>query len=81
MTMTTKPIIAYCDYIAHLISMEIKNADQGYMQLIEKAGRAFYDLGPEGEFASTKKTIFITDIQGKKYRITVEEENETDILV
>lgn len=81
MLTTTKPIIAYCDYIAHLISMEIKNADQNYMRLIDKAGRAFYDLGPKGEFASTKKTIFITDIQGKKYRITVEEENETDILV
>jgi len=71
--MTTKPIIAYCDYIAHLISMEIKNADHSYMRLIEKAGRAFYDLGPE--------TLFITDVQGKKYRITVEEENETNALV
>jgi len=79
--MTTKPIIAYCDYIAHLISMEIKNADHSYMRLLEKAGRAFYDLGREGEFASTKKTLFITDVYGKKYRITVEEENETDVLV
>ena len=79
--MTTKPIIAYCDYIAHLISMEIKNADHSYMRLLEKAGRAFYDLGSEGEFASTKKTLFITDIYGKKYRITVEEEDETNVLV
>jgi len=79
--MTTKPIIAYCDYIAHLISMEIKNADNSYMRLLEKAGRAFYDLGREGEFASTKKTLFITDVYGKKYRITVEEENETNVLV
>ena len=74
MITTTKPIIAYCDYIAHLISMEIKNADHSYMRLLEKAGRAFYDLGPEGEFASTKKTLFITDVQGKMYRITVEED-------
>ena len=79
--MTTKPIIAYCDYIAHLISMEIKNADYSYMRLLEKAGRAFYDLGPKGEFASTKKTLFITDVYGKKYRITVEEEDETNVVV
>jgi hypothetical protein len=81
MNTTSNSTVAYCDYIAHLISKEIKNADQGYYQLIVKAGRAFFDLGPNGEFYSTKKTLFVTDVNGKRYRITVEEDNASNALV
>lgn len=80
MTSTSKPRIAYCDYIAHLISKEIKNADQGYYRLIDKAGRAYTNIDDNGNFV-TKKTLFVTDVYGKRYRITVEEENETNTLV
>lgn len=79
-TTMPKPFLVYCDYIAHLISMEIKNADKDYCQLIDKASRAHYNTGPDGEFI-TKKTLFVTDVNGTRYRITVEEENETAVLV
>jgi hypothetical protein len=70
---TDKPIIAYCDYIGHLISKELKALDHGYYQLIDFVGRPLYDLGEYGQFASTKKTVNVTDKYGKRYTITIEE--------
>lgn len=63
--------LAYCDYIAHLIAGHIKHHDmQG---LLWQVGYPKYDLGGGGALNSTRKTLDITDVNGKKYRVTVEE--------
>ena len=66
-----KGLIAYCDYIAHAISGNLKANDNE--KLLSSVGRPQYDLTPEGGFASTKKTIMVEDRFGKAYRVTVEE--------
>lgn len=63
--------IAYCDYIAHLINASVKALDD--QDLIYSIGKPQYDVTPEGAFASTKKTLLCTDMNGKQYKITVEE--------
>jgi len=64
-------MLAYCDYIAHLISGNIKHHDaQGILWHI---GRPTMDLDASGALASTAKTIEIADLNGKKYRVTIEE--------
>jgi len=63
--------LAYCDYIAHTISKELKANDSE--RLLSSVSRPQYDLTPTGSFRSTKKTIDVEDCFGKKYRITVEE--------
>jgi len=66
-----KSYVAYCDYIAHTISKELKANDTE--RLLSSVSRPQFDITPEGKFASTKKTIEVEDRFGKKYRITVEE--------
>jgi|GEM_PF-1868420 len=66
-------LMAYCDYIAELISKEMKAEDDKYKRLLGSVSRPQYDLGPQGQFQSTKKTINVEDRYGKKYKITVEE--------
>lgn len=68
-----KSMMAYCDYIAELISKEMKSEDDKYMRLLSSVSRPLYDLGPQGQFQSTKKVINVEDRYGKKYTITVEE--------
>ena len=63
--------LAYCDYIAHTISKELKVNDTE--RLLSSVSRPHYDVTPEGSFASTKKTIEVEDRFGTKYRVTVEE--------
>ena len=63
--------LAYCDYIAHTISKELKANDSE--RLLSSVGRPQYDVAEDGSFRSTKKTIDVEDRFGKKYRITVEE--------
>jgi len=62
----------YCDYIAHLISTELPFMDMRKDDLIYEVGKPRLHLSPEGVFLSTKKTIMVTDIDKKQYRITVE---------
>lgn len=66
-----KSYVVYCDYIAHLVSKELKANDTE--KLLASVGRPQYDMTKEGSFASTKKTIEVEDRFGTKYRITVEE--------
>lgn len=66
-----KSYIAYCDYIAAIISKELKANDSE--RLLASVGRPQFDISPEGSFRSTKKTIEVEDRFGKKYRVTVEE--------
>ena len=66
-----KSYVVYCDYIAHVISKELKANDTE--RLLSSVSRPQYDLTKEGGFASTKKTILVEDRNGTKYRVTVEE--------
>ena len=65
--------LAYCDYIAHLISKNLKAVDTTSEKLLSSVSRPQYDVGEDGSFRSTKKTVNVEDRFGKKYRITVEE--------
>jgi hypothetical protein len=66
-----KSYLVYCDYIANVISKELKVNDTEC--LLASVSRPKYDLTESGGFASTKKTIEVEDRNGTKYRITVEE--------
>ena len=65
--------MAYCDYIAHLISKNIKAVDTTSEKLLSSVSHPQYDVGEDGLFRSSKKTVEVEDRFGKKYRITVEE--------
>ena len=64
-------LMAYCDYIAHIISGKLKTHDSESLLSVVTSPK--YDVMPDGKFASTKKTIMVQDRYGKQYRITVEE--------
>ena len=65
-------MFAYCDYIADEISHKFWS--QQSKNIVAKVGNVNYDLHPEqGWMMSTKKTIELTDNNGKMYRVTVEE--------
>lgn len=70
-------MLAYCDYIASQIFTELT---MDSMQPYTKIGHVDfvkYDLHPiDGYLMSTKKTIEITDVHGKQYKVTVEELNK-----
>ena len=68
-----KSYVAYCDYIAHTIVGNLKANDTE--RLLASVSRPQYDIAPEGQFRSTKKTIMVSDRFGKQYKITVEEAN------
>ncbi len=67
--------MAYCDYIAHTVlrpAMLEDGKDDG--GIIRSVGHVRMDLDPiEGYMLSTAKRLEVVDINGKKYRITVEE--------
>lgn len=63
--------LAYCDYIANVIQHSLLNRDSEH--LLDQVSGIQFDLGPHGEFCSTTKTIDVLDMQGKAYRITVQE--------
>ena len=67
----TKPNLAYCDYLAYLISKHLVELDSQH--LINWVGKVQYDLGHHGEFCSTTKSVDLEDINGKSYRITIQE--------
>jgi hypothetical protein len=67
-------MLAYCDYIAKVINESLKK-DSAMIgaSYVDSVGKINYDLGPKGEFMSTKKTMSVIDKNGKSYRVTVEE--------
>lgn len=66
--------LAYCDYIGHLINTTLLQDSTSSCGLVESTNGVKMDLHPtEGYFVSTKKTIEVTDVNGKKYMVTVEE--------
>jgi hypothetical protein len=67
-------MLVYCDYIASrvktLLDREIGDNDT----MMKATGPVNMDLHPtKGYFMSTKKTMGVTDINGKNYMITIEE--------
>lgn len=68
-----QPKLAYCDYIAYLISTELKALDTSSQKLLASVDRVQYDFGYHDEFLTTTKTIDVEDRFGKQYRITVQE--------
>ena len=67
--------MAYCDYIAHTIirpAMIEDGKDDG--GIIRQVGHVKMDLEPEeGYMLSTAKRVEVIDMNGKMYRVTVEE--------
>ena len=67
-------MLAYCDYIADRISSHLSGDVVSNNYYIKDVGKINWDLHPtEGYMVSTKKTINVTDMNGKKYKVTVEE--------
>ncbi len=63
--------IAYCDYIAYVIRQGLLKPDPE--EMIGLIGQIQWDLNELGAFMSTKKTLEVTDMNGKEYVVTVEE--------
>jgi hypothetical protein len=66
-------MIAYCDYIADRIKTALKEDANKAGSLVGNIGKINYDLTETGSFKSTKKTMGVVDVNGKMYRVTVEE--------
>lgn len=68
-------MLAYCDKITDVIRKALlKHDPDGIIGLV---GPTKMDLHPtEGWFQSTKKTITVSDMNGKFYKVTVEEIDE-----
>lgn len=64
-------MLAFCDYIAERLKRCLALNDP--QALIGAIGQIRWDVCPDGSLASTKKAIDLTDINGKKYRITIAE--------
>lgn len=66
--------MAYCDYIAHTIIMPGLTEDiKSNHGLVAETSQVKMDLHKEGWMQSTRKTIMCKDINGKEYKITIEE--------
>lgn len=66
--------LAYCDYLAFIIhDALIKHSTSAQERLIDCVSSVRYNLGAFGELKDTKKFIFITDANGTRYQVTVEE--------
>jgi len=68
-------MIAYCDFLVDRIRKGLINTMNDSLEPVrlKDIGKVNFDLGPRGEFRSTKKTLFVWDAYGKEYRVTVEE--------
>lgn len=63
---------SYCDYLISLVSILQDEIDSE--SAIAHTGKIEFDLHPKhGYLLSTKKSVVLTDIHGKQYRVTVEE--------
>ncbi len=70
-------MLAYCDKIAHVVRNSLLQSHKyGFDKEnhIGLVGSIEMDLhNKKGYFVSTKKTIEVTDMNGKMYKITIEE--------
>ena len=67
-------ILAYCDYISHIIQKNLKRIDQDAM--IDSVGKVQFDLDRDGSYRSTRKIINVVDKHGTAYTITIEEKRD-----
>lgn len=66
-------MLEYCDYIGDRIRKALLKDTAVATSLIKDLTAVKMDLHPQkGYLLSTKKTIDVTDINGKLYRVTVE---------
>ena len=69
--------LSYCDYIAYRLRETLmtesarKNTPEGVG--LTEVSFTSWDLSPEGAFLSSKKTIHVSDHNGTRYKVTVEE--------
>ena len=61
--------LAYCDMMAYSIKENLEKNTDGFF----KSGPVNFDLAEEGYMQSTTKFIEVTDTNGKKYKVTIEE--------
>ena len=67
-------MLAYCDYIAKVVNDSLKRDSQNVgVSYVDSVGKINFDLGQNGEFLSTRKTMSVIDTSGKAYRIIIEE--------
>lgn len=72
---------SYCDAIAHCLSKLLQATLSGAIQIdlddaervIKATGPVKLDINPAGEYMSSKKQFSVADVNGKIYRVTVEE--------
>ena len=66
-------MLAYCDYFAKVINESLKKDSAVSGSFVDSVGKVNWDLGKNGEFLSTKKTMTVVDRNGKNYRVVIEE--------
>ena len=65
-------MLAYCDKIADVIRKALLKHDPDH--IVGLVGDIQMDLHPsEGYYMTSKKTIQVSDMNGKMYKVTVEE--------
>lgn len=64
----------YCDWIADFIRKKMLKGEEGEFSklVLDKVSSVKWDLSKEGYYLSSKKTIFLEDQMGTKYKVTVE---------
>ena len=67
-------MLDYCDYIANLIRTYILANDVDECKMLRSVSKWKYDLGEHGELLSSTKTLHVTDMNQKRYKITIEVE-------
>lgn len=66
------PVPSFCDYIAFRIEEQFAGADPA--RIIASCGPVKSDLDAQGRWKdSTRKTLEMRDVNGKRYRVTVED--------
>lgn len=63
--------LVYCDLIAYTIKENLSEITDGFL----KGLKVSYDLAEEGYLQTTTKYISVVDANGRKYKITVEEDD------
>jgi len=71
------PGLVYCDYIADRVKTALNIDSEIEGSLLQEVGNIEWDLHPkDGYLLSTDKWLYATDINGNKYRISVEKIEE-----
>ena len=63
--------LVYCDLIAYTIKDRLGEISEGFLTGLKVS----YDLAEEGYLQTTTKYISVVDRNGRKYKITVEEDD------